>query len=110
MRRVYAKHEPYTDGHLAQVVADMRLAGPPTIRAVELWGELFALEGSHRLASANYLGLEPKLVVLVHDGSDLPMHWEKVKKTLPIYEFERVHVLDLNTAFQKREIDELFSL
>lgn len=62
--RVFAKHEPYWDtGHLGFVVDQMRVAGAPEIRVVEYRGELYAVEGSHRLCAAHLLGLMPRLIV-----------------------------------------------
>lgn len=65
---VYAKHEPYWEtGHMARVVEEMRQQGAPTIRVMRHDGDLFALEGTHRLHAAEYLGLEPRLVVEIAD-------------------------------------------
>lgn len=98
MKKVYAKHEPYWDtGHLGEVIQELRVYGPPTLRAAEFGGEYFALEGSHRLAGAHYLGLEPKLVIEEDAFSGTDEFWHKVVEGLPCYEFERVHVLDLET-------------
>lgn len=49
--------------HLTDVVAAMRKLGAPTIKAVwmECWDRWVALEGSHRLAAARTLGLEPQI-------------------------------------------------
>jgi hypothetical protein len=52
MKTIYAKHEPYTDGHYDEVMREMEVQGQPTIRCVERNGQLYALEGSHRLAVA----------------------------------------------------------
>jgi hypothetical protein len=85
--RVYAKHEPYEDGHLGDVVIEMMERGAPIIKCVEWRGELFAIEGSHRLAAAHYLGLYPILVVEVPSYLD-PIEeefWEVTKATLPHY-------------------------
>lgn len=62
-KTIHAKHEPYEDGHLGDVYNDMLVHGEPTIRVVEFEGELFATEGSHRLAVANHLGLPVKVVI-----------------------------------------------
>ena len=94
---VYAKHEPYWDtGHLADVISEMRLAGPPTIRVLEYKGKLFAVEGSHRLAAAHYLELIPKLIVLTPDSVGYDEFLERIIPTLPQYEFE--YVLKLTEA------------
>ena len=39
MTTVRAKHPPYENGHLGEVVSDMRVAGAPTIRVVRFRGE-----------------------------------------------------------------------
>lgn len=96
MRTVYAKHEPYTTGHLADVVAEMRDRGAPTIRVVQRGPIFYALEGSHRLAAAHYLGLEPKIVVEIEEaGETLDAFWDRVAPTLPRYDFEHIHTLEL---------------
>jgi hypothetical protein len=62
--RVYAKHDPYWDtGHLGDVLQEMEKLGSPTINVVEWRGDLFAIEGSHRLCAAYLLGLVPNLVI-----------------------------------------------
>ena len=55
--------------HLADVMEAMRVAGAPTIRAIrdETHGIVLALEGSHRLAAAKALGLDPVFVMLGDD-------------------------------------------
>ena len=104
MRTIYAKHEPYTNGHLGKVVEEMKLTGPPTIRCVEFDDCLFAIEGSHRLASAYLLDLIPKIVVLRKEVGDLGAHWRKVAKTLPKYEFD--HLMVFNFEKFEEEINE----
>jgi hypothetical protein len=94
---IYAKHFPYDDGHLASVMAEMELTGPPTIRVSKFRDSIFALEGSHRLAACHALGLEPKLVVLEHDCSDtLDAFFYGIRDTLPKYEFVHVHILEVS--------------
>jgi hypothetical protein len=46
-----AKHDP-DPVHLVDVALDRARLGAPIIRCVEWSGELYALEGSHRLAVA----------------------------------------------------------
>jgi hypothetical protein len=95
-KEIYAKHPPYNNGHLGEVVRDMELEGSPTIRAVEYKGELFATEGSHRLAAAHHLKVVPKIVIeeeIKDDG--LNFFWDQVKKRLPRYCFDNLLVLDL---------------
>lgn len=98
-RSVYAKHPPYDNGHLGRVVEEMRVQGAPTIRVVEFCGNLYAMEGSHRLAAAHHLGLVPKFVAEVGQLADeiavSSEHWTKVAETLPEYRFEEALLLDL---------------
>lgn len=96
MITVHAKHEPYDDGHLGMVVAEMRLAGPPTLRVALTPAGLFALEGSHRLAAAWFLGLEPRLVALPSEVADYaPERWAMIAARLPRYDFGHVLLLDM---------------
>ena len=95
-RVVRAKHPPYEDGHLGKVASDMDCYGAPTIRVIEFEGELYAIEGSHRLAVAHHRGVTPKLVVELPDPCGLPSeHWRGIIAGLPIYEFEHTLVLRL---------------
>lgn len=84
---VYAKHEP--DHRIGKVVADMRRLGPPTLRAVFYDDDFFALEGSQRLAAADYLGLCPRLLIEPLDvaADALREFWLKAKDRLPFYCF-----------------------
>jgi len=96
MTKVFAKHPPYENGHLGEVMEDMKLAGPPTVRVMRFNGELFATEASHRLASAALMGLIPKVVIEVEQSDTLPNeHWQKVATTLPSYDYDHVLKLDL---------------
>jgi len=96
MKRIYAKHEPYHEtGHLGEVVDEMKLTGPPTIRVVEFDGGFFAVEGSHRLAAAFHLGMQPKVVVMPTEFEGLEEYWSRVIESLPSYDYEFVHTLDL---------------
>lgn len=64
--RIYAYNE-VNPAHLEDVIADMRSLGAPTLRAVETaWG-LVAIEGSHRLAAAEKLGLTPEIFTIDPD-------------------------------------------
>jgi hypothetical protein len=85
--RIFAKHEPYTDGHLGEVLEQMKKLGAPTIEVVEWRGDYFAVEGSHRLAAAHELGLAPTLIVSVPDllEPEAEAFWEQVKQALPHY-------------------------
>lgn len=95
-RAIYAKHLPYNNGHLGEVVNQMEFCGEPTIRAVEYNGELFATEGSHRLAAAQYLGFTAKIVIEEEiESSEMDVFWDKVKERLPRYCFDSLLVLDL---------------
>lgn len=89
--RVFAKHEPYTDGHLGKVVAEMKAKGAPIINVVEWRGDYYAIEGSHRLAAAYHLEIEPVLVVTVPDHIDQSDEefWTRVRETLPHYSWLR---------------------
>ena len=87
---VYAKHPPYTDGHLGEVMNEMDVLGAPSIRVVDYRGEYFAIEGSHRLASAYIKGIAPNLIIedqdrLTPEDED---HLERVKGGLPKYTWE----------------------
>ena len=92
MTIVYAKHEPYGDGHLEEVLAQMQMLGAPTIRAVRHDHDLIALEGSHRLAAAQILGIKPIFVEVHAELPDLrhldglPSFWERAKAGLPVYD------------------------
>ena len=52
--------------HLSAVTNDMRTLGAPAIRCIrdDVQGVILALEGSHRLAAAKALDLEPNFVFL----------------------------------------------
>lgn len=58
---VYAPCDVRPD-RLAEVVAEMRSLGAPTIRVWWAGDHWRALEGSHRLAAAHALGLVPEFV------------------------------------------------
>lgn len=68
MTTVYAIHAPDAD-KLEAVKAEMETLGAPTIRVVNCGDYLMALEGSHRLAAAYKLGIEPEFVVLEQDDA-----------------------------------------
>lgn len=63
---------PVDDDHLERVINYMRTMGAPVIRAV--WVELYdmwaAIEGSHRLAAAQELGLTPEIIPVPADTDD----------------------------------------
>jgi hypothetical protein len=83
---VYAKHLPYEDGHLGEVVGEMRRLGAPTLRVIWYDGKLMALEGSHRLAACHHLGLTPLLLV---EEPDLPTTaTAHAADTLPAYKMD----------------------
>ncbi|MFM7011394.1 MAG: hypothetical protein ACKO0Z_19050 [Betaproteobacteria bacterium] len=46
---------------LASVIAEMQVLGAPTIKAVDCGDYWLALEGSHRIAAAQQLGLIPTI-------------------------------------------------
>jgi hypothetical protein len=64
MTTIYAIHGVDAD-KLAEVTAEMRVLGAPTIEVVDCGDHYMALEGSHRLAAAHALGLTPELTI--HD-------------------------------------------
>jgi len=66
MTTIYAIHAPFAE-KLATVKAEMEALGAPTIRVVDCGDHYMALEGSHRLAAAHALGLEPILTVIDQD-------------------------------------------
>jgi hypothetical protein len=101
MKRIYAKHEPYTTGQLGDIVQELEIYGPPTIRCAVFKDSLFAVEGSHRLAGCSYLGLEPKIVIEDNYVDGLENFWEEVIPKLPFYEFEHVHILDLDKMSER---------
>lgn len=71
---IYAIHAPKAD-KLATVVEQMRTLGAPTIRVVACGDYYMALEGSHRLAAAAELGLQPVLQVYEQDDEiDVTIH------------------------------------
>ena len=85
MTVIYAKHEPYEDGHLGDVIAEMQLAGTPTLRCVEWRDGYYALGGSHRLAAAFILQMPGQggaaRARCRHEG--LERFWDRVAPDLP---------------------------
>lgn len=85
---IYAIHSPDAD-KLADVTAEMRRLGAPTVRVVDCGDYYMALEGSHRLAAARALGIEPELVIYDQDdeidvtGYDWyePSQWAEARYT-----------------------------
>ncbi len=61
--RVLAPNRPWSD-HLRKVVRKMRKLGAPTLRVVQVGDDYWAVEGSHRLAASELLGLQPVFVVM----------------------------------------------
>lgn len=66
MKPIRAIHAP-DPTRLAEVAALMCRLGPPTIEVVDCGAFFAALEGSHRLAAAEMLGLVPILRVRSRD-------------------------------------------
>jgi hypothetical protein len=62
MFTIYAIHPP-DPARLDRVRAEMAILGPPSIEVVQCGDHYRALEGSHRLAAADALGMIPDLVV-----------------------------------------------
>lgn len=69
MTTAYAIHAP-EDEKLEAVIAEMRVLGAPTIRAIDCGDHLMALEGSHRLAAAAALDLEP-IFEIIDQGEEI---------------------------------------
>lgn len=63
---VYAIHKPNAT-HLAEVTTQMQALGVPSIRVVDCGDHYMALEGSHRLAAAAALGIQPDFEVFAQD-------------------------------------------
>ena len=68
MTMIYAIHSTNAD-HLATVTAEMETLGAPTIRVVDCGDHYIALEGSHRIAAAHALGMEP--ILEIYDQDDV---------------------------------------
>lgn len=66
MYTIFAIHAPEPE-KLAKVIEEMRTRGVPTIEAVDCGDHYVALEGSHRLAAAQALGITPMLIVRAQD-------------------------------------------
>lgn len=66
MTTIYAIHAP-TAHKLAAVMAEMQILGAPTIEVIDCGDHYMALEGSHRLAAADALGLVPVLTIHAQD-------------------------------------------
>ncbi len=66
MTTIYAIHAP-EEAKLEAVIAEMRVLGAPTIRAIDCGDYLMALEGSHRLAAAAALELTPVFEIIEQD-------------------------------------------
>lgn len=66
MTTILALHAP-EDEKLEAVKAEMQELGAPTIRVVDCGDFYLALEGSHRIAAAHALGLEPELEIFEQD-------------------------------------------
>ncbi len=104
MKRIYAKHLPYTNGHYGKVFDEMEITGEPTIRVIDYKGKLCAIEGSHRLAACHEQGMIPKIVILKMDiEMDMEDHWDRVVDTLPFYDFSHAYTLDMREVMKKHE-------
>lgn len=66
MPMIYAIHAPNAE-KLAAVKAEMETLGTPTIRVINCTDYYMALEGSHRIAAAHELGIEPVWHVIEQD-------------------------------------------
>ena len=65
--------------HLNEVISEMKIMGEPTTRAYYTGEQYIAIEGSHRLAACNLLGMTPNIIeinedteIMEHDVEDLP--------------------------------------
>ena len=109
MTKIWAKHLPYTNGHLGKVYNEMQLTGPPTIRVVQdSIGDLVAVEGSHRICAAHDMGLPLKVILLKPDCEGADEFFDRVKPTLPTYEFDTILCLDERAFDRGSEINEEF--
>lgn len=66
MKTVIAIHAPDAE-HLVEVKAQMEKLGAPEIKVVDCGDYYMALEGSHRLAAASQLEIEPVFTVFEQD-------------------------------------------
>lgn len=66
MPTVYAIHAPEAE-KLEEVMAEMETLGAPSIRVINCGDYYMAMEGSHRLAAAHELGIDPELVIYEQD-------------------------------------------
>jgi len=58
-------HNHYDENHLAEVVAEMRIAGTPTIKVTVVDDDTYqAIEGCHRLRACEILGVVPEIMVI----------------------------------------------
>jgi len=75
--KVSPVHAEYRLSHLEKVKDEMRVLGPPKIRAIwcEDRGVWAALEGCHRLHAALELGLEPEIIPVDYEPG---MTWADV--------------------------------
>lgn len=97
MTVIFAKHEPYDAAKVYDVLSQMVLCGPPTIRCVKYDGRLYALDGSHRLYAANRLAMPVKIVLETVDcGEELEHFWQRVAPDRPRYDFEHATQLALD--------------
>lgn len=77
MRTIYAVHPP-RPSHLATVARQMQSLGSPTITVYDGGDHYRAIEGAHRLAAAQQLGLAVRVRIMdmddtvTHDCPDIP--------------------------------------
>jgi hypothetical protein len=69
MTTINLLHHHFDTGHLEEVKAEMVALGSPTIRAIEVAGDIYAVEGCHRLRAAQDLGIPVTLKMLDWDGA-----------------------------------------
>jgi ParB-like chromosome segregation protein Spo0J len=77
--------------HLTEVIEAMREMGAPEIRVYNNGEQYIALEGSHRLAAAWELGLEPVLIEMDEDEEmvehDVETYGEEANTVAEILEY-----------------------
>jgi len=104
---IYALHDieynPKKNIKLRNVIGEMEQLGPPELRAIRgPDGGLYALEGTHRLAGAQLLGVAPKLKIYdaVKDADQrISVDWDTPNKEMSVAEF----ISDMNgDAHSKR--------
>lgn len=71
MTTINLAHKHFDEKHLAEVIAEMKVLGSPTIKAVDIGDCIQALEGCHRIRAAKELGMPIKLEMIAYDDPRL---------------------------------------